>query len=64
MLMELKQQIIGELNSRIQRLEEHRDDPKGGEENQYEKLNHAVSAVIGASLQKELEDIRSFVEKL
>ncbi|MDY4191658.1 MAG: hypothetical protein SOX72_05515 [Oscillospiraceae bacterium] len=62
--MELKQEILEEINNRLQRLEEHRDDKKGGEENPYERLNHAISAVIGNSLAKELIDLRSFIQEL
>ena len=62
--MDVKQQVLSELDSRIRRLEVHRDDEKPVEGNQYAEMNHALSRVIGATLEKELEDLRNFVKEL
>ena len=67
----LKREILNELDSRISRLKEHKNDDKSGfggnhgdQDNQYEQLNHSLSRVIGVSLEKELENLRDFVEEL
>lgn len=63
--------MLEELDSRIGRLQAHKNDDKtcccgnhGDQDNQYEQLNHSLSRVIGVSLEKELESLRSFVEEL
>ncbi len=62
---DIKQEIIQELNSRIERLKSHDDHRVSQQEdNQYAQLNHAVSRIIGVSLCKELEDVRQFVNEL
>lgn len=61
--MELKQELLQELDSRIQRLQEHEEDEKDSDGNQYRQLNHALSAVIGTSLKKELQDLRNLIEQ-
>lgn len=61
--MDSKEKILLELDSRIARLEIHKDDEKPDYGNPYEKLNHAVSSVIGESLKGELQDLRSFIEE-
>ena len=48
----LKDQILSELDSRIGRLQDKM------------VINHALSGVIGVSLEKELEDLRGFVQGL
>lgn len=63
-MKEIKNQILSELDSRINRLKEHEHDKKPCEGNQYAELNHAVSHVIGCSLEKELTDIKDFVKGL
>ena len=60
----LKDQILSELDSRIGRLQDHRQEEKPREDNQYAVLNHALSGVIGVNLEKELEDLRGFVQGL
>lgn len=62
--MDVKQEVLHELDSRIRRLEEHHDDEKPCEGNQYAEMNHALSRVIGATLEKELENLRDFVRDL
>ena len=60
-----QRKIVAELNSRIERLKEHQNDPLEREENgPYADVNRALSRVIGLPLQKELEDLKSFVENL
>lgn len=61
--MTLKQEILEELDSRILRLENHKDDYKPSHDNQFEEMNHAVSKVIGQALLKEIKSIREFVEE-
>ena len=62
--MDIKHQVLHELDSRLQHLTEHRDDIKPDHGNQYERLNHAISSVIGESLGCELQSLRDFVDKL
>ena len=62
--MSVKQQVLQELETRIQRLEEHRDDQIHLADNQYEELNQAISHVIGVPLLKELTDLHEFVQNL
>lgn len=62
--MDMKQKIIGELDSRIKKLDAHREDQTRSTDNQYGELNQAVSRVIGAALYHELEDVREFVDRL
>ena len=59
----IKEKILSELDSRIGRLQQHAKDEKPAD-NPYSELNHALSHVIGESLQGELRDVRQFVEKL
>lgn len=61
---DVKSAVMQELDSRIDRLKEHEDDRKEENGNPYEKMNHALSHVIGHSLSKELNDLREFVEGL
>lgn len=60
----IKQEIIRELDSRIRRLEDHQKEKDPPVRNQYEELNQAVSKTIGVPLLKELQSIKSYVEKL
>lgn len=60
--MDIKQQILSELDSRIARIEEHADDEKDAGDNEYAKMNHALSKVIGATLKTEMEDLKDFVK--
>ena len=52
------------METRIQRLEEHRDDQIHLADNQYEELNQAISHVIGVPLLQELTDLHEFVQNL
>ncbi|MGI6199431.1 MAG: hypothetical protein ACOYJA_01530 [Christensenellales bacterium] len=60
-MMDLKQQIITELDSRLERLRAHQNDAIEITGNPYEELNQALSKVIGAPLVSELEDLRGFI---
>lgn len=62
--MDCKHQIITELDNRLQKLSEHKDDNKPNNNNQFEELNHAISSVVGAALQKEISSIKDFVQGL
>ena len=62
--MSVKQQVLQELETRIRRLEEHRDDQVHLADNQYEELNQALSHVIGGPLLQELTDLHEFVQNL
>ncbi len=57
-------EILSELDSRINLLKEHRYDKIEVTGNQYEELNQAVSKVIGAALLGELEGLKTFVKDL
>lgn len=59
----LKEKVLAELDSRIQRLENHRNDEKPAH-TPYSELNHALSHAIGEPLLTELKDVRCFVEEL
>lgn len=61
---EIKQQIVSELDRRMDLLREHQRDQIVVTGNQYDELNQALSKVIGAPLLEELGDIKSFVERL
>lgn len=61
---EMKQRILARLDERIALLEEHRMDDIIVTGNQYEELNQVLKKVIGVPLQKELEDLRAFVQSL
>ena len=43
----VKQQVLDELNSRIDRLKKHADDPIVQADNNYDVLNQALSKTIG-----------------
>ena len=60
----IKNEIIQELDSRIQRLKAHRFDPLETTGNQYQELNQALSKVISVPLTKELVDVKAFVMQL
>lgn len=59
--MDLKQNILAELDSRLERLRAHQNDAIEITGNPYEELNQALSKVIGAPLVSELEDLRSYI---
>ncbi|CAB1247203.1 conserved protein of unknown function [Ruminococcaceae bacterium BL-6] len=61
---DIRQTILSELDSRINRLKEHSDDriiPTG---NRYDELNQSLSKIIGVPLMQELESIKDFVNSL
>ncbi len=62
--MDARNQIIREIDSRLERLHSHKDDEKDANDNQFGRLNHAISDVIGESLIKELESLREFADGL
>ncbi len=57
-------QITSEIDSRIERLEEHRYDPIDVTGNYPEELNQAISKVIGTALLGELQSLRSYINGL
>lgn len=61
---EMKQRIVQRLDERIALLKEHRMDDIVVTGNQYEELNQVLKKGIGVPLQKELEDLRAFVQSL
>ena len=62
--MDMKSKILKELDSRIDRISNHKDDEKEDGGNAFVKLNQAVSKVLGQTLKNEISDIRDFVDKL
>ncbi len=60
---DIKARVLAELDSRIARLEEHRNEKKPAN-TPYSELNHALSHAIGNPLLTELRDVRNFVEEL
>ncbi len=64
MAQNIKQQVLQELDTRIQRLESHQSDRITITGNQYEELNQALSKVIGVPLMEELRDLKAYVQGL
>ncbi|MBR2847211.1 MAG: hypothetical protein IKC41_03730 [Clostridia bacterium] len=62
--MDIKVSIINEIDSRLERLDEHKDDVKQESDNPYSEVTHALSKVIGYALAGELRSIKEYVEKL
>ena len=62
--MDIKSNIINEIDSRLERLAEHKDDVKENGDNPYSEVTHALSKVIGYALAGELRSIKEYVEKL
>ncbi len=58
----MKEKIISEINSRLRRLDEHKDDMPVNKDNPYSVVNNAVSKVVNLTLTHELEDICKFIE--
>ncbi len=62
--MDIKASIINEIDSRLEKLSEHKDDEKKETDNPYSEVTHALSKVIGYALAGELRSIKEYVEKL
>jgi homoserine trans-succinylase len=60
----IKQEVLNELDRRINLLKEHEFDEIMITGNQYEELNQALSKVIGVPLTGELQSMKEFVNKL
>ncbi len=60
----IKSEIIQEIDHRIEILKEHQYDEIIVTGNQYDELNQALAKVIGAPLISELENLKSYIEKL
>lgn len=60
----VKQEVLNELDRRIQLLEEHQHDEIMITGNQYKELNQALSKVIGMPLKGELQSMKEFVSSL
>ena len=62
--MDIKSSIIKEIDSRLERLDEHKNDKKEESDNPYSEVTHALSKVIGYAVSGELRSIKEYVEKL
>ena len=62
--MDIKASIINEIDSRLEKLQEHKNDKKHESDNPYSEVTHALSKVIGYALAGELRSIKEYVEKL
>lgn len=62
--MDIKSSIINEIDSRLEKLAEHKYDEKKESDNPYSEVTHALSKVIGYALAGELRSIKEYVEKL
>ena len=62
--MDIKVSITNEIDSRLERLDEHKNDVKQESDNPYSEVTHALSKVIGYALAGELRSIKEYVEKL
>ncbi len=60
----LKSEILLEIDHRLEKLREHQYDEIIVTGNQYDELNQALAKVIGAPLISELENLKSYIEKL
>ncbi len=60
----VKEEIIHEIDHRLNHLRAHQEDEIIVTGNQYDELNQALAKVIGAPLIGELESLKSYVEKL
>lgn len=58
------QPILDKIQDRIRLLREHNGPTEKVYENQYAELMDAVTRVVGVALQKELEDLYTFVSNL
>ncbi len=58
----MKEKIISEIESRIKRLDEHKDDDPVNKDNPYSVVNNAVSKVVNSALAHELGDIAKFIK--
>ncbi len=58
----MKEKIISEIEDRIRRLSEHKDDAPVNKDNPYSVVNNAVSKVVNLTLTHELEDIADFIK--
>ena len=64
MSKDFKQQMLKELDCRIEKLEKHRYDRIVVTGNQYDELNQALSKVINVPLQQELSSLKEFVQEM
>lgn len=66
--MDIKQEVLTELDVRIAKLYRYRDERKNDcasrNQNEFTHLDHAISDILGAALTAELQSMRGFVEKL
>lgn len=62
--MDIKQEIINEIDNRISLLKAHENDEIIKNGNQYSELNQALAKVIGMPLMGELNSIKEFIENL
>ncbi len=62
--MELKQKVIAEIDSRLDRLEEHHKTKVPHTENQYEELSMALSRILNEALSAELSSLKETIQKL
>lgn len=60
----IKEEIINELDRRIDNLAEHQYDQIEVTGDQFGELNQAFKKVIGIPLRKELESVKEFINKL
>ena len=59
-----KQEIIRELERRIELIDRHRFDEIEVTGNQYEELNQVLKKIIGVPLSDELTDVKNYIETL
>lgn len=59
-----KQEVIRELDRRIELIDRHRFDEIEVTGNQYEELNQVLKKIIGVPLSEELSDVKKYVETL
>ena len=59
-----KQEIIWELERRIELIDRHRFDEIEVTGNQYEELNQVLKKIIGVPLSDELTDVKNYIETL
>lgn len=62
--MDVKREILAELDSRLERLKDYSKHHHVDDKNPYNELVQVQSKIIGSVLTKEIQDIRSYVNQL
>ena len=64
MSTDVKDKIILELDTRIHRLEKHKNDENIHSDNEFQQLEHAVSKILCMTLLHELTNLKEYITDL